>query len=230
MNSRPLPVPPYNPGVKGLVEGKRAGSQTLSPETVQQGFQGWHERGYLPHRDEPGKVQFVTFRLADAFPETLSSEWQPLLEIQNTRQRKIEWEAYLDKGRGACLLRHAEIARLVEKSFLCRHGEDYELRAWVIMPNHVHLLFKVLGVPMSQVVGNWKGFTAKQANKLLGRQGKFWQSEYWDTFIRDEEHERRTRKYIEENPAKAGLAATRQDWPWGSARFRDAYDRLCLPA
>ncbi len=97
------------------------------------------------------------------------------------------------------------------------------------MPNHVHLLFKVLGVPMSQLLDAWKGFTAKQANKVLGRRGKFWQEGYWDTFMRDEAHEQRTKKYIEQNQVKAGLVVSSKEWPWSSARFRDNYERLCLP-
>lgn len=229
MTPKPRSRPPFNPGVRDLVRSKREGSRPLAHDDIERGFQGWHESGYLPHRDEPGLIQFVTFRLADAFPEELRSEWAALLKIGNDRQRRIELEAYLGKGRGVCHLQQPEIARLVEDSFRFRHGEDYELRAWVIMPNHVHLLFKVLGVPMSQLLDAWKGFTAKQANRFLGRRGKFWQDGYWDTFMRGEEHERRTQKYIEENPVKAGLVASRKEWPWGSARFRDDYERLCLP-
>jgi menaquinone-specific isochorismate synthase len=73
------------------------------------------------------------------------------------------------------------------------------------MPNHVHLLFEVKDVPMSVLVDAWKGYTAKKANKLTGRQGKFWQAGYWDTYMRDSEHERRSRRYIENNPLKARL-------------------------
>ena len=229
MNPKRLPSPPCNPGVRELVRGKREWSIPLAQEDVERGFLGWHENGYLPHRDEPGLIQFVTFRLADAFPEELRSEWESLLKIENDRKRRIEMEAYLDKGRGACHLKRPDIAKIVEDSFHFRHGEDYELRAWVVMPNHVHLLFKVLGVPMSQLLDAWKGFTAKQANKVLDRRGKFWQDGYWDTFMRDVEHEQRSRRYIEDNPVKAGLVAFRKDWPWGSARFRDDYERLCLP-
>ena len=211
------------------MRGKREWSRSLTQQDVERGFQGWHEGGYLPHRDEPGLVQFVTFRLADAFPEELRSEWASLLKIENDRQRQIELEAYLDKGRGACHLQRSEIATIAEDSFRFRHGQDYELRAWVVMPNHVHLLFKVFDVPMSQLLDAWKGFTAKQANKVLARRGKFWQDGYWDTFMRDAEHERRTQNYIEENAVKARLVASGKEWPWSSARFRDAYERLCLP-
>ena len=146
VNSKRLPSPPHNPGVRDLVRGKRERSRSVAQEDVERGFRGWRERGYLPHRDEPGLVQFVTFRLADAFPEELRSEWESLLKIEDDHQRRIELEVYLDKGQGACHLQRTEIARLVEDSFRFRHGEDYELRAWVIMPNHVHLLLSLIHI------------------------------------------------------------------------------------
>jgi REP element-mobilizing transposase RayT len=118
----------------------------------------------------------------------------------------------------------------VENALLFRHEVQYDLRAWVVMPNHVHLLFRLQDVAMSQLVAAWKGFTAKEANRLLGRKGEFWQEDYWDTYMRDGEHEARTRRYIENNPVKAKLVLSPQDWPSSSARFRDAYGRLCLPA
>src|SRR5207245_9606799 len=107
MKRKRLPSPPNNPGVRDLVEGKRAGSRPLAKEEVERGFSGWHENGYLPHRDEPGLVQFVTFRLADAFPAELRAEWEALLKIEEDRKRRIELEAYLDQGRGECNLRNA---------------------------------------------------------------------------------------------------------------------------
>ena len=130
MNPKRRPSPPHNPGVWDLVQGKRDWSRSLKPADLKQGFHGWHERGYLPHRDEPRLVQFVTFRLADAFPESLRSEWAALLQIEDDRQRRIELENYLDRGRGDCHLRRTEMAAIVEDSLRFRHGEDYELRAW----------------------------------------------------------------------------------------------------
>lgn len=212
-----------------LIKGKRAWSRPLAEEEIQRGFLGWHEDGYLPHRDEPGLIQFVTFRLADAFPKELRSEWEALLRIEDDRKRRIKLEAYLDQGRGECHLRRGDIAAVVEGSLLFGHRVDYELRAWVIMPNHVHLLFRVKDVPMCRLVDAWKGFTAKAANKLLGRKGQFWQEGYWDTYMRDEEHELRTRQYIENNPTKAKLVPFAREWPCSSARFRDAYQRLSVP-
>lgn len=229
MNSKRLPSPPYNPGVRDLVLGKRSWSRPVSHEDAMRGFRGWHESGYLPHRDEPGLIQFVTFRLADSFPQQFRAEWEGLLKIENDRERRIKLEAYLDKGRGECHLRRTQIAKLVEDSLLFGHEVQHDLRAWVIMPNHVHLLFKTQAVPMSALVDAWKGYTAKQANRILGRKGKFWQEDYWDTYMRHDQHEQRTRRYIENNPVKARLVALPKDWPWSSARFRDKYERLCLP-
>ena len=174
-------------------------------------------------------TQFVTFRLADAFPKKLRSEWEALLKIENNRRRRIELEAYLDKGHGSCFLSRPNVAKVVEDSLLCRHGEDYELLAWVVMPNHVHLLFKVFDVPMSHLIDAWKGFSAKEANKILRRRGRFWQDGYWDTYMRNARHVLTARRYIENNPVKAALISGGKDWRWTSARFRDAYNRLCLP-
>lgn len=229
MKPKRLPSPPYNPGVGELVRAKREWSPPLSKDAIERGFRGWNENGYLPHRDEPGLVQFVTFRLSDAFPEELRSEWEALLELEDDRKRRIELEAYLDKGHGECLLKQPKIGGMVEDSLLHFHGERYDLRAWVVMPNHVHLLFQVIDVPMSELMDAWKGYTAKAANKMLGRKGQFWQEGYWDTYMRDEEQERRARRYIESNPVKARLMASPKDWPWCSARLRDNFERLVLP-
>jgi hypothetical protein len=56
-----------------------------------------------------------------------------------------------------------------------------------------------------------------------------WQREYWDTFMRDEDRERKAIRYIESNPIKAKLCQLAEDWPFSSARFRDQYRRLVLP-
>lgn len=233
--NQPLPPcaagPPYNSGVRDLVEGKRRWSSSLKIEDQKRGFRGWHERGYLPHRDEPGLTQFVTFHLADCFPETLRSEWAYFAKLENDGERRKQVEAYLDKGRGQCYLRRPEIAGLVEDNFRrfsggCRGPQSasrYELRAWVIMPNHVHVLFKVGAAAMSEIVEAWKKHTGRLANQLLGRQGAFRAGDYFDVFMRDSEHERKTVRYIENNPARAKLVLDPKDWQWSSARLRDEF-------
>lgn len=212
---------PQNPGVRDLVANKRRWSSPPKKEDAVLGFHGWHERGYLPHRDEPGLTQFVTFRLADVFPAQLHADWARMLEMEDDRERRKELEDYLDRGRGACHLRNPTIGELVDKAFRFYHGKRYDLLAWVIMPNHVHVLFKTGVVPMSVIVADWKEYTARQANKTLNRRGQFWAEDYWDTYMRNTAHELKARRYIENNPTKAMLVLDPKDWPWSSARFRD---------
>ena len=220
--------PPHNSGVRDLVEGKRRWSSPPDLEAARLGFRGWHERGYLPHFDAPGLTQFITFRLADSFPATLRSEWNGLLQIEDDRKRRAQLDAYLDKGRGDCPLKRPELARMVEESFRFGHGRDYQPRAWVVMPNHIHVLIKIESTPMARIVECWKSCTARQANRVLGRQGQFWAEDYWDTYMRDTTHEEQTVAYLESNPVKVGLAPETKAWLWSSARLRDEYGTLRL--
>jgi REP element-mobilizing transposase RayT len=158
----------------------------------------------------------------------LRSEWEHLWKIENERERRKELEAYLDKGRGECPLKKPRVAEMVEGALRFFHRQRYELQAWVLMANHVHVLFRVETTPMSEIVEDWKKYTAHEANKLLGRQGRFWEPDYWDTYMRDTEHELKTRRYVENNPSKAGLVLDPKAWTWSSARFRDEFGTLRL--
>jgi len=59
--------------------------------------------------------------------------------------------------------------------------------------------------PRSHVIFHWKGFTARQINKLLGRSGNLWQRDYFDRLVRDEKHFANCVRYIRRNPEKARL-------------------------
>jgi REP element-mobilizing transposase RayT len=222
--------PPYNPGLQAVVDGKQAWAKPLDEAANARGFLGWHQRGYLPHRDAPGLAQFVTCRLHDSFPLSRRAEWEALLRIENNRQRRIKLEEYLDRGHGGCWLRRPEIAALAEGALRQSDGQHCQLLAWVVMPNHIHVLARILDTPLAALTKSWKGRIAREANKLLRRQGAFWEREYWDTYMRDEEQLARARRYIEQNPLKAGLVRQAKDWPWSSARFRDERGRLVLSA
>ena len=220
--------PPHNPGVRELVAGKRQGSSPPNRKAAKLGFHGWSERGYLSHRDEPGLTQFVTFHLADSFPTALRSEWEGMLQVEDDSERRLQLETYLDRGRGECHLRQPDIARLVEQALRFHHSQWYELRAWVIMPNHLHCLIKIGETPLAKIVKELKRYTAREANQTFRRKGAFWCEDYFDTYMRDAEHELRTRRYIENNPVKAKLVREASEWPWSSARFRDKHGVLRL--
>ena len=220
--------PPHNPGVRELVSGKRQWSSPPDRAEARLGFRGWNERGYLPHRDEPGLTQFVTFHLADSFPASLRSEWAAMLLVEDDRARRQQLEKYLDQGRGECHLRRADIAGLVEEALRFHHPQWYELRAWIIMPNHLHFLIKAGATPLAKIVKELKRYTAREANKILRRKGEFWCEDYFDTYMRNAEHEIKTRHYIENNPVKARLVREPKAWPCSSARFRDETGALKL--
>ena len=179
---------------------------------------GWHSRGYLPHFDAEGLVQSVAFRLADSVPQDLLRQWRAELRgADRTAELRERIARHEDAGHGACHLRQPEIARLVQDALLHFDGDRYRLLAWCIMPNHVHVLIEQTpDHRLADVVQSWKSFTAKRANRMLGRDGPFWARDYFDRYIRDESHFEAARRYIHENPVSAGLCAAAADWPWSS--------------
>ena len=186
---------------------------------------GWHSRGYLPHFDGGSIPQTVTFRLADALPKAVLDRWENELatmpEARASVERRQRIEHYLDSGVGQCWLSQPEIAETVENALLFFEGQRYELEAWAVMPNHVHALFTPMaGHSFSEILHSWKSYTSNAANRLLGRSGEFWYPDYYDRFIRHEQHFVRAVEYIEMNPVAAGLCLRPEDWPYASARFR----------
>ena len=102
-----------------------------------------------------------------------------------------------------------------------QHGETarhfYHLHAWVIMPNHVHVVLEPQ-VPMPAIMRWLKGRTARTANRILGRTGMpFWQEESFDHWVRSPEELQAAIDYVEGNPVKAGLVETKEQWMWSSA-------------
>ncbi|MFM8392795.1 MAG: transposase, partial [Acidobacteriota bacterium] len=195
-----------------------------SPQPI---HKGWNSRGYLPHFDRPGLLQSINFRLHDSVPASLLEQWREELRLHDLSSKQSEEaealrrliEEYEDQGHGACYLRDPRVATLVENAFLYFDGDRYRLIEWSVMPNHVHVLIETCeGYPLSGVVKSWKTFTSLKANLLLGRKGIFWMPDYYDRYIRDQTHLSTVRSYIRNNPVKAGLCATPEEWPWGSAR------------
>lgn len=181
---------------------------------------GWYSRGYLPHLDQPGLIQGITFRLWDALPSHVVESLTAELNEATDAAKRARIEAYLNAGHGACYLRDPRVGRLVKDALLFFDGERYRMIAWVVMPNHVHTLIEMIeGHPLHSILHSWKSYTAKKANQLLGRSGRFWFPEYFDRYIRDERHFANAVRYIHHNPVKAGLVEKPEDWPFSSARL-----------
>ena len=201
---------------------------------------GLHFRGKLPHLKREGAVYFVTYRLNDSLPAhevaRLKHERRMILEQARAAKSPLAWheeqsllawycdkvEALLDAGHGACWFSKPEVAEVVAGALEFFHGQRYELRAWVVMPNHVHaIVWPMSGHTLSDILHSWKSFTSKAAGKLLNRVGEtFWQTESFDHWIRDDAEHARLVTYVKNNPVKAGLCKRPEDWKWSSAHAR----------
>ena len=215
------------------MEKKVARPSSLQKQSLRAGF---HRRGYLPHLKSEGATYFVTFRLAGTLPQSvldhLEQQRQQQEEVLRRRfgfgemataeKRKLDErfsamvDEYLDAGSGDCWLQDPLIAALVSKTFRCFNGTRYRLHAFVIMPNHVHVLVTPWAAhTLSSILHSWKSFTANEGNKWLDRGGEvFWQRESYDHLVRDEEDYWRIWDYIRMNPVKAGLCKQPQEWPY----------------
>jgi putative transposase len=171
-------------------------------------------RRRLPHFHPEGEYLFVTWRLHGILPIA-----PPDVMYSTPGHAFVAADRALAQGCGASWLTDTRVARSVVRA-ICdgeRERRYYELEAWVVMPNHVHLLI----LPRVRVakITHWiKGRTAREANLLLGRTGvPLWQDESYNHWVRSGHELDRIATYIEANPVSAGLTATLEEWPWSSA-------------
>lgn len=188
-----------------------------------------HYERTLPHRLPPGEAIFVTFRLADTLPQEVLARLREEVELLQSAHADDAAQLYAAQKRhfghfdellsranhGPTWLGQPAIAQVVAASLHYFDGTGYELLSYCLMPNHVHLLVALPPeVPLlARTLQRIKGYTALQANKLLGRTGPFWQAESYDHVVRNGELER-ILSYIMHNPVKAELVAEWQQWPY----------------
>jgi REP element-mobilizing transposase RayT len=186
---------------------------------------GWHSRGYLPHFDGREVPQFISLHLFDSLPVSVVKKWKRELDLSDSGadrillQRRIE--KYLDQGYGQAFMKDYRIATMIQDVLLSADGKNYRLSAWVIMPNHIHILAtRFANFTLASIVQSLKSITSHKANRILKRRGQFWMPDYFDRYIRNADHFIRTIRYIENNPVKARLCMRAKDWPCSSAGFR----------
>jgi len=180
------------------------------------------KRGHLPHWEQSGATYFITFRLADSLPTDVLAQWKDeraaWLKLhpqpwgwktarEYMRKFEEEREHWLDQEHGSCLLRKPEAAAVVAEALDHFDQHRYLIDSYVVMPNHVHVLFKPLAeYSLIDILHSWKSFTANALNRKLNREGALWMHESFDTIVRDAAHLRLCREYIAQNPKKAHLA------------------------
>ena len=202
-------------------------------------YQLFYQRG-LPHFQPPGATLFVTFRLAGSIPRAIAHAllaeaeqmWAQVERLPDSpdREGRIDrmrrqlfgrWDACLDQARhGPTWLLDPQVAAIVADELRYYDGDLYDLLAYSVMPNHVHTVLTPRSgdatecYALSRIMHSVKGYTATQANRPLGRTGAFWQHESYDHVVRDAAELARVIAYTVENPVKAGLVASWQEWPW----------------
>jgi putative transposase len=187
-----------------------AGARTSRPH------RGWHERGYLPHFDAGAVVQTVTFRLADSLPRDFYEKAAAV--AANDIERAVLLERGIDQGRGNCILSDSRNAEIVRGALQYFDGDRYRLLAWVIMPNHVHTMIEQMeGHSLTGILHSWKSYSAHAINKTRSSNRRVWSPDYFDRYVRNEDHYAHVKYYIEYNPVKARLVETPEDWPYSSA-------------
>ena len=180
--------------------------------------QTWRD---LPHRHQVDATAFVTFRLADSLPEQRLKRWiqerDQFLRKNPKPWSQEQWEQFdrefpqkletwLDEAHGFCPLREQVASKILADALHHFDGERYILDAFVIMPNHVHAIFKPLkDHDVTAILHSWKSYTAKKINEATGRTGSLWQHESFDHLIRSADQMEALRRYIRDNPARAGL-------------------------
>ena len=190
---------------------------------------------HLPHWEQIGATYFVTWRTLDSMPGAVIDAWledrnkwlaQNNLEVSKLKEwpedKKTRyhvsfsnrWLNELDQCHGECVLRRQDLKKIVYDSILSFQDERYEIHDFVIMPNHVHVLFTPLSDhPVREICKSWKKFTAGQINRALSRNGKFWQKESFDHLVRSERSFGAFSRYIRENPTVANLREGNY-WLW----------------
>jgi putative transposase len=186
----------------------------------------FYERN-LPHWQPEGATFFVTWRLFGSLPlqkrtarNGCATGNAPRTETPG--ERFVRMDRALDRTAiGPHWLKMPSVADRVTDLILKGEKElgYFSLRAFVIMPNHVHLLMTPK-IAMRRIMNGLKGSTAFAANVILNRRGRpFWQDESFDHWVRTEKEFGNILRYIEWNPVSAGLVARPEEWPWSSARL-----------
>ena len=202
-------------------------------------------RRHLPHVQPPGATLFVTFRLAGSLPAEVVAALEEEARAAEKRLQQItdpvmrareadreprrhfgRWDAALDKATaGPTWLSDPAVAGIVAGTLHHLNGNLYDLDTYCIMRNHGHLVMTPLEqtpgqyVALARIMHSLKRYTAWQANQHLGRSGRFWQHESYDHVVRDEAELNRIRRYVLNNPVKAGLVSTAEEWPWSYAAW-----------
>ncbi len=232
----PIPHRAYNSSMADRSHDFASGTFVQGAVKPQFGEVRIRTRGRLPHWEKEEGLYFITFHLGDSLPKQALHEMvernkiltaakrsgvrlTPAQEVFVARYSQKRIEEYIDRGVGECLFRDPRIADAMSRALCFWHGKRYRLVAWCVMPNHVHVVCRMLpGQILSDVLKGWKGYSAREANRILDRRERIWRPEYYDRLIRGGGEFERAVQYVVSNPDRARL----WDWKWVWSEGREA--------
>lgn len=189
-----------------------------NPRTI-----AFHEGSVLPHWEVSDGRYFVTIRQAGSLPDPVVKRLRERARRQETgietsRSIFADIEQILDRSNSTGDLTQPEIAEVLMEAISYRATRDvWDVMEYVIMPNHVHLFFRLCEGRLMESLINFKRWTGRQAAEHLDRKGeRFWQREWFDHWSRSPDEDERIAAYIRRNPVKAGLVDAHEEWPYGS--------------
>ena len=224
---------------------------------------GLYRRRHLPHWDLPGATYFITTCLTGSIPA------EGMLDLERFRnglvkpnpndsqpfseKKDLAWKRYfaradwwLDQQPAVRHLSAPRLSEIVVDAFHHWAGKRYDLLAYVVMPSHIHWVFrpivgqvgnqscensgqvgnlsyngkKRIRFPRERIMHSLKRHTARECNKVLHKQGSFWQDESYDRCVRDDDELERIILYVENNPVKAGMVEKAELLRFSSAHKR----------
>lgn len=110
--------------------------------------------------------------------------------------------------------------QMVLDACLFWHGKKFALHAATVMPDHVHMLFRILPEPdgswpeLPVLLHSIKRYSALAIQRARGERGPFWQREYMDRIVRRPGEAEEKLNYIENNAVKAGLCEKAAEYPF----------------
>lgn len=201
-------------------------------------------RRHLPHIHPRQATYFITFRLVNSLPRWIIEQLQNDFELERLMdsgtlvEKEVDHHRYFEKfdkfldaqKEGNRWLSDPRVASVVAEAIVFRDGLHYDLLCYCIMPNHVHILFRIndehlkdratATSNLTKILQSLKSYTAVECNRVLGRKGQFWQRESYDRVVRNEQELERTIRYIIFNPIAAGLVADWKDWNFTYSQFK----------
>ena len=170
----------------------------------------------LPHWHQNNKAYFITFRLDDSLPMSRAAEltgikrsfeqhnpkpWDAATRLKYHKLIGRVEECLLDAGYGECCLRNDRCRRIVADAINRLNRDVYDIVAYVIMPNHIHLLTVISERGNAQEMMRLiKGISSREINGFINRSGKLWHADYFDRIVRSEDHFKHCLNYIVNNP------------------------------